>query len=158
MGRIKVKLTLDANVAETARTLGLNVSRLAEAAIIEALKVERSRRWREMNNDAIDQYAQEVEKEGLALSRFRSFRGAPFMSQFDVFRLRDGRLVAGLQNDLLGIDVSRIVASGWTICCFSRPHADRGRGRCGVDRGGPGNCRSSRREATRKRQIFGTAA
>ena len=73
MGRVKVNLTLDADVAETARALGLNMSRLAEAAIVEASKAERNRRWREENSEAIDQYALEVEKEGLSLSRFRSF-------------------------------------------------------------------------------------
>ena len=36
MGRVKVNLTLDASVAETARALGLNMSRLAEAAISDA--------------------------------------------------------------------------------------------------------------------------
>ena len=73
MGRVKVNLTLDADVAEMARTLGLNMSRLAEAAIMEASKVERNGRWREGNSAAIDQYAQEVEADGLALSKFRSF-------------------------------------------------------------------------------------
>ena len=73
MGRVKVNLTLEADVAETARALGLNMSRLAEAAIVEASKAERNRRWSEENSEAIDQYALEVEKEGLALSRFRSF-------------------------------------------------------------------------------------
>ena len=73
MGRVKVNLTLEADVAETARALGLNMSRLAEAAIVEASKAERNRRWREENSEAIDQYALEVEKEGLPLSRFRSF-------------------------------------------------------------------------------------
>ena len=73
MGRVKVNLTLEADVAETARALGLNMSRLAEAAIVEASKAERNRRWREENSEAIDQYALEVEKEGLSLSRFRSF-------------------------------------------------------------------------------------
>jgi antitoxin CcdA len=73
MGRVKVNLTLDANVAETARALGLNMSRLAEAAIVEAAKVERNRRWREENGAAIATYAEEIERDGLALSRFRSF-------------------------------------------------------------------------------------
>ena len=41
MGRVKVNLTLDSDVVETARALGLNMSRLAEAAIIAAAKVER---------------------------------------------------------------------------------------------------------------------
>ena len=73
MGRIKVNLTLDAEVAETARALGLNMSRLAEAAIVEAAKVERNRIWREENRGAITAYAEEVARDGLPLSRFRSF-------------------------------------------------------------------------------------
>lgn len=73
MGRVKVNLTLDADVADTARGLGLNMSRLAEAAIIEASKSERNRRWRAENSAAINAYADEIEQEGLALSRFRSF-------------------------------------------------------------------------------------
>lgn len=32
------------------------------------------------------------------------------MAQFDVFRLKNGMLVVDLQTDLIGIDVSRIVA------------------------------------------------
>ena len=73
MGRVKVNLTLDADVAETARALGLNMSRLAEAAIAEAAKVERNRRWRAENQLAIDAYADEVSKEGLPLTQYRSF-------------------------------------------------------------------------------------
>ena len=67
MGRVKVNLTLDASVAETARALGLNMSRLAEAAISDAAKAERNRRWRIENQQALDTYAQEVEAEGLPL-------------------------------------------------------------------------------------------
>lgn len=73
MGRVKVNLTLDADVAETARALGLNMSRLAEAAISEAAKTERNRRWREENRAAISAYADEVTNEELALAQFRSF-------------------------------------------------------------------------------------
>lgn len=73
MGRVKVNLTLDAEVAATARALGLNMSRLAEAAIAEATRAERNRRWRAENRAAIDAYAEEVAREGLALAAFRSF-------------------------------------------------------------------------------------
>ena len=73
MGRVKVNLTLDADVAETARSLGLNMSRLAEAAIVEAAKIERNRVWRAENQSAINAYAEEVAKEGLPLAGFRSF-------------------------------------------------------------------------------------
>ena len=73
MGRVKVNLTLDAEVAEMARALGLNMSRLAEAAIAEAARAERNRLWREENRAALDAYADEVAREGLPLARFRSF-------------------------------------------------------------------------------------
>lgn len=73
MGRVKVNLTLDAEVAETARTLGLNMSCLAEAAIREAAKLERNRFWRADNQAAINAYAEEVAKEGLPLTGLRSF-------------------------------------------------------------------------------------
>jgi antitoxin CcdA len=73
VGRIKVNLTLDAEVAETARALGINMSRVAEAAISEATKVERNRLWREENSAAIAAYADEVARDGPPLARFRSF-------------------------------------------------------------------------------------
>ena len=73
MGRVKVNLTLDADVAETARALGLNMSRLAEAAIADAAKTERNRLWRIENGDAINAYGEEVAKDGLPLTQFRSF-------------------------------------------------------------------------------------
>lgn len=73
MGRVKVNLTLDADVAEAARSLGLNMSRLAEAAIVKAAKLERNRLWREANRPAIDAYAAEIAREGLPLAGFRSF-------------------------------------------------------------------------------------
>ena len=73
MGRIKVNLTLDAEVAETARALGLNMSRLAEAAIAEATKAERNRLWREETRAANAAYAEEIVCEGLPLAAFRTF-------------------------------------------------------------------------------------
>lgn len=73
MGRVKVNLTLDAEVAKTARALGLNMSRLAEAAIAEAAKIERNRLWRTENQCAINAYANEIAKEGLPLAQYRSF-------------------------------------------------------------------------------------
>lgn len=73
MGRIKVNLTLDAEVAETARALGLNMSRLAEQAIAEATKAERNRRWRAETRAANAAYAEEVARDGLPLAAWRSF-------------------------------------------------------------------------------------
>ncbi len=73
MGRVKVNLTLNAEVAEMARALGLNMSRLAEAAIVEAAKAERNRLWRAQNQTALAAYADEVARDGLPLTPFRSF-------------------------------------------------------------------------------------
>lgn len=73
MGRIKVNLTLDAEVAEAARALGLNMSRLAEKAIAEAARAERNRLWREETAAANAAYAEEVARDGLPLADWRSF-------------------------------------------------------------------------------------
>ena len=73
VGRIKVNLTLDAEVAAAARALGLNMSRLAEAAIAEATKAERNRLWREKTRAANAAYAEEIVREGLPLAAFRAF-------------------------------------------------------------------------------------
>ena len=71
--RVKVNLSIDDAVTREARELGVNMSRVAEAAIAEAARIERNRRWREENRDALEAYAREVEREGLPLARFRSF-------------------------------------------------------------------------------------
>lgn len=41
--------------------------------IVEAARIERNRRWREENKEAIDAYEQEIEKSGLPLSEHRTF-------------------------------------------------------------------------------------
>jgi len=68
-----VNLTLDAEVAETARAFGLNMSRLAEKAIAEAIKAERDRLWRDENQSANAVYAEELSREGLPLAACRTF-------------------------------------------------------------------------------------
>lgn len=73
MARVKVNLTLEAEVVASARDLGVEMSRVAEAAISHASKLERNRRWREENREALDAYADEVAREGLPLSQFRTF-------------------------------------------------------------------------------------
>jgi antitoxin CcdA len=71
--RTKVNLSIEEAVAREARDLGINMSRVAEAAIAEAARTERNRRWREENRAALDAYAREVARDGLPLARFRSF-------------------------------------------------------------------------------------
>ena len=71
--RTKVNLSIDEAITREARELGINMSRVAEAAIAEAAHHERNRRWREENNAALEAYAREVARDGLPLARFRSF-------------------------------------------------------------------------------------
>ena len=71
--RVKVNLSIDEGVSREARALGVNMSRVAEAAIAEAARLERNRRWREENRGALEAYEQEIASEGLPLARFRSF-------------------------------------------------------------------------------------
>jgi antitoxin CcdA len=68
MRRVKVNMTLDAEVAETARALGLNMSRLAEAT-----KAERNRLWRAESRAANAANAEELAREGLPFAAFRTF-------------------------------------------------------------------------------------
>ncbi len=71
--RAKVNLSIEAAVVREARNLGVNMSRVAEAAIAEAARLERNRRWREENREALEAYAREIEREGPALARYRGF-------------------------------------------------------------------------------------
>ena len=73
MSRCKVNLTIDDAVAGEARALGLNMSRLAEAAIAEAARAERNRLWREQNRAAIGAYSEEIARDGLPLASRRLF-------------------------------------------------------------------------------------
>ena len=71
--RAKVNLSIEDAVVREARALGVNMSRVAEAAIADAARMERNRRWREENREALEQYAREIERDGLALARYRTF-------------------------------------------------------------------------------------
>lgn len=69
----KVNLTIENGVAADARALGLNMSKLAEEAIAEAIKLERNRLWMKENKAALSAYAKEIEEEGLPLDKYRQF-------------------------------------------------------------------------------------
>ena len=71
--KAKVNLSLETRVTSEARALGVNMSRVAEEAIAQAVKLERNRRWAQENREALDAYACEVAREGVALARYRTF-------------------------------------------------------------------------------------
>ena len=71
--RAKVNLSIDAAVTREARALGVNMSRVAEAAIAEAARLERNRRWREENRRGAGGLRPRGGTRRAALARFRSF-------------------------------------------------------------------------------------
>lgn len=73
MPRRATSLTLDRDLLDEAKTLGVNVSRAAEEGLAVALKAERARRWKEENAEAIREYNEFVEREGVLLSEHRMF-------------------------------------------------------------------------------------
>ena len=72
--RDKVNMTIDAELKAEAKALGINMSKVAEDAIRQAAKVERNRRWREENREALEAYAREVEENGLAFPEYRTIK------------------------------------------------------------------------------------
>lgn len=73
MPRRAASLTLDPDLLDEAKSLGVNVSRAAEEGLAAALKAERTRRWKEENAEAIREYNEYVRHEGIPLARHRKF-------------------------------------------------------------------------------------
>ena len=71
--RKPTSVSLDRALVEEARELGVNVSRAAEDGLAAALKAERTRRWKAENAEAIREYNEFVEREGILLSEHRMF-------------------------------------------------------------------------------------
>lgn len=71
--RKSTNLTLDAELANEAKTLGISLSRAAEQGIAAAVKAEKERRWREENREATESYNKWIEKNGLPLEKYRVF-------------------------------------------------------------------------------------
>lgn len=71
--RKAVNLSLDTGVVAAAREAGLNLSQVCEAALRDAAKAERDRRWQEDHRAAIEASNAWVEKYGLPLAKYRMF-------------------------------------------------------------------------------------
>ena len=68
-----VNLSLNAQVLDTARELGMNLSSTVDALLAEEVKKRYWERWNAENKDAIEHYNARIEREGLPLARYRSF-------------------------------------------------------------------------------------
>jgi antitoxin CcdA len=71
--RKPVNLSLDTGVVAAAREAGINLSQACEAALREAARAERNRRWKEENRESIEAWNRWVDENGLPLERHRMF-------------------------------------------------------------------------------------
>lgn len=66
-------LTIDAQLLEEAKALGVNLSRLLEESLRERVAQARRARWLEENAGAIDEHNERVAKRGMFGDRLRRF-------------------------------------------------------------------------------------
>jgi antitoxin CcdA len=71
--RRSTSLTLDRDLLDEAKELGVNISRAAEAGVLAAVKAERARRWKVDNAEAVAAYNKWIEENGVPLARYRKF-------------------------------------------------------------------------------------
>ncbi len=63
--RRPVNLNISEDLIKEAKEYGVNASRAAEEGILQVLKKERQKQWREENHDAIAAYNKEIEERGM---------------------------------------------------------------------------------------------
>jgi antitoxin CcdA len=71
--RRATNLSLSAEATRRAREYGLNISRIAEDAIVEAVRRHEGELWKQENAEAIRSYNEWVAEEGLPFAKFRQF-------------------------------------------------------------------------------------
>ena len=76
----KTSLTLDADALDSARALGINVSAVAEAALLKAIAEVRHERWLAENADAFAAQADWHERNGHPLADIIAGPGGPTWS------------------------------------------------------------------------------
>lgn len=72
-GRKPTNLSLDSDLLREAKSLGINISRSAEAGIAAAVKKQKQAQWLKENAAAINSSNAYVEANGLPLARHRRF-------------------------------------------------------------------------------------
>ncbi|AEH85818.1 type II toxin-antitoxin system CcdA family antitoxin [Mesorhizobium opportunistum] len=71
--RTSVNTSIDSQLIKDAKALGINISRAAEAGIAKAIAAEKTRRWQEENNEAIESSNEYIRRNGLPLAKHRPF-------------------------------------------------------------------------------------
>jgi antitoxin CcdA len=71
--RTKITLSVDPTVVAEAKALGMNLSSVAEGALLQAIKAHKNKQWQEEHGAALEAYGLEVERDGLPLDPYRLF-------------------------------------------------------------------------------------
>jgi antitoxin CcdA len=71
--RRATNLSIDPDLVEEAKALGINASRAAEAGLREAVRAARAEAWLRENAEAIASWNAWVEEHGLPLAKYRRF-------------------------------------------------------------------------------------
>lgn len=66
-------VTLDPQLVEEARALGVSVSRACEQGLAAQVKAERERRWLEENRAGFESWNRYIAEHGLPLAKYRTF-------------------------------------------------------------------------------------
>ncbi len=68
-----VNLSLNGQVLDQARELGMNLSATVDALLADEVRKRYWARWNDENKDAIAHYNARIARDGLPLARYRSF-------------------------------------------------------------------------------------
>jgi antitoxin CcdA len=71
--RKSTNLSLDARLIAEAKDLDINISRVAEQGIAQAVAEEKARLWKIENRDALESWNRYVDEHGLPLAKYRQF-------------------------------------------------------------------------------------
>jgi antitoxin CcdA len=71
--KVPTNLSVRADLVARAKELGLNLSKLVEGAIEEAIRAAEREKWLAENREAIDDYNAQVAKRGLFSDDWRRF-------------------------------------------------------------------------------------
>ena len=71
--RKSTNLSLDARLIAEAKDLDINISRVAELGIAQAVAEEKARLWKIENREAPESWNRYVEEHGLPLAKYRQF-------------------------------------------------------------------------------------
>ena len=68
-----INLSLNAEVLDSARELGMNISQTVDALLAQEVQRRYWDRWNEQSKEAIAAYNMRIEREGLPLAKYRTF-------------------------------------------------------------------------------------